>query len=37
VAKGESLGRAILESIIDRSGTIYSPLYYLLQKRKRRA
>lgn len=37
VSKGESLGRAILESLIDRSGTIYSPLYYLVQKGKRKA
>ena len=37
VSKGESMGRAILESIIDRSGTIYSPLYYIVQKRRRKA
>jgi hypothetical protein len=37
VSNGESLGRAVLESVIDRSGTIYSPLYYLIQKRRRRA
>ena len=36
VSKGESLGRAVLEGIIDRSGIVYSPLYYLIQSRKRR-
>jgi glycosyltransferase involved in cell wall biosynthesis len=37
VSKGESLGRAVLESLIDRSGTIYSPLYYIIQRRKQKA
>lgn len=35
IFRGEPAGRVVFEAILDHSGTVYSPLYHLIQKRRR--
>lgn len=34
IFKGEPAGRVVFEAILDHSGTMYSPIYHLIQKRR---